>query len=511
MQPFDLSAYLWPEAENQRQPQGYAELARDEPLCKDLVFAFEASQGIVDLATRKLGEAQGSGVTLGTGPFGRQFNFSGSQPSRSCSFGTHQALLGAKEATWDILIYFAAGNASTHFYGQWDSGNLWLLQNNYGSLIWVAADDNGGTRRRWDASNILTAAGWYRIIASWQGGANKFLLVNGVDRTSALAETNVGATAIGTLNTADYLQVGKVSGGSSLNGAVTFARAWKRGLTAAECYTLHNSPWKIFAGPSIPFSVESSIAAGATLEGNAQAQASASGNLILAATLDGAALVVAGAGGNLTTQIPLAAASVAVVSATGELLTGIPLSGAALAQAIAAGTLTAQIRLDGVALAQAAAQAGLTSAILLAGNAQGQAGAVGTLAADPGGLAGAAQATASAVATLTTRIQLSGSAAAQAGVAGILTTAIPLAADALARAIATGTLSVPILLAGSAAALATATGVLSDVAAPAPTVAYRLTATVQRLARLSCGAAPLAQLDAGVRRLTTITHRVSHV
>jgi len=232
-------------------------------------------------------------------------------------------------------------------------------------------------------------------------------------------------------------------------------------VTDGEPRSLSENPWQIFKPRRRITYIDLGAPAAATLEGHAQAQASATGNLTLAATLDGAALSVATATGTLTTQIPLAGAAVSVVSAAGELLTGIPLSGAAVAQAVAAGSLTAQIRLDGNALAQAAASAGLTSAILLAGNAQGQATATGALAGESSGLAGDAKAEAAAVATLTTSIRLSGSAAAQAGVSGILTTQIQLTGAALAEAIATGVLSEQIYLAGDAKSSASASGILA--------------------------------------------------
>lgn len=274
---------------------------------------------------------------------------------------------------------------------------------------------------------------------------------------------------------------------------------------------LSENPWQIYQ-PRRQVTVPSLGApVGATLEGHAQAQAAASGNLTLSASLDGLALSVATATGQLTTQIPVAGAAVSVVSAAGNLLTGIRLSANAVASAVAAGNLSAQIRLDGAALAQAAASAGLTSAILLAGNAQGQAGASGTLAGGTSGLAGDAQAAATAIATLTTSIRLSGSAAAAAGVNGLLTTQIPLTAAALAQAIATGSLSVAILLAGEARVEASASGVLGDTVVPEATVHFRLSADVARLTQVAASVWRVVLIETNVARLTRLVHEVKHV
>lgn len=189
-----------------------------------------------------------------------------------------------------------------------------------------------------------------------------------------------------------------------------------------------------------------------------------------AATLNGVALSVASASGELTTQIPLTGTAVSITTV--------------------AGVLTAQIRIEGAALAEATA--------------------TGMLAGGDNGLAGQAAIHTAAVATLTTSIRLSGDAAMQAGVSGELTTQIPLTATALAEAIATGMLSVPILLAGAATAEASASGVLSDAPEAAAPVYFRLTACAQRVARLACADARLVQLQAGTRRLTTLTYRVTH-
>ena len=275
---------------------------------------------------------------------------------------------------------------------------------------------------------------------------------------------------------------------------------------------LSSNPWQIFRAPDSRIWIPSSggAPAGAVLAGNAQGQATATGNLTLQASLDAVALAVATASGNLTTFIPLAGAAVAIGAANGSLTTGIKLSAAATASALASGSLVAQIKLNGAALAQAAASAGLTSAILLAGIAQGHATASGTLAADPGSMAGNAQAQAVAVATLTTSIKLSGTAAAQAGVSGILTTNISLTAAALAQAIATGTLAVPILLAGAAHGVATASGNLTAPDSPATAVHFRLSSSVRRLTKAVCMVQRLTQAKASAQRLTTINHEVQH-
>ena len=235
-----------------RQPLRQPRIDYSNGITKDIVFSFEAGVGNRDLVTAVAGEPLLSGVSPSSGLYGRQYSFSGSQANRSCSFGLHKALCGATSATWDILVYFNSSNPSANIFNQWDSNSLWLLQASAGSLIWVAADDDLGNRRRWDMSSAFTSSGWYRIIASWQGVADKVLLINGINKSDSLSVVSSLATQIETTNTGDYLQIGMSAYGSALQGSVCFARAWKRGLTLSECKSLHEKPWQIFDPETIP-------------------------------------------------------------------------------------------------------------------------------------------------------------------------------------------------------------------------------------------------------------------
>lgn len=208
------------------------------PITRYLKFAFEAGYGKRDLVTGVAGGGAGSGVTYGVGNFGKQVNFSGAQGDNAFEFGVHQGLFGATGTTFDILVYFASGNQTCHFFSQWDGQNQeWLLQNSSGTLIWVAADGTVANtdRTRFDLSAAFASAGWYRIIASWRGGTNRTLLINGVEKNASVNQST--ATIVGT-TTGDKIAIGRSVGGSSLNGSVVFARAWSAGLSADSCKRL---------------------------------------------------------------------------------------------------------------------------------------------------------------------------------------------------------------------------------------------------------------------------------
>lgn len=208
------------------------------PINMNLRFAFDAGYGKKDLVTGVSGGAVGSGVTYGVGPFGKQANFSGAQGDNSFEFGVHQGLFGATGTTFDILVYFATGNQTSTVLSQWDGNDQnFLVQNSAGTLIWVAADDtaSGTNRTRFDLASAFTSAGWYRIIAAWRGGTDRTLLINGVEKSASVNQSN--ATAVSTA-TVDKIAIGRNVGGSSLNGSVVFARAWRVGLSKASCLLL---------------------------------------------------------------------------------------------------------------------------------------------------------------------------------------------------------------------------------------------------------------------------------
>ena len=223
------------------------------PITFGLAFAFDAACGKRDLVTGATGGASGSGIIQrSNGLYGPQTLFNGAQGDNGYEFGVHRGLFGATGTTFDVLVYFATGNQTANFFGQWDGTDQnFLLQASSGSLVWVAADDtaSGSNRTRFDLSSAFTSAGWYRIIAAWRGGTDRTLIINRVERSASVVQSN--ATAVSTA-TVDKISIGKTVGGSALNGNVVFARAWRRGLGIGECRALSDSLWIIHPPETIP-------------------------------------------------------------------------------------------------------------------------------------------------------------------------------------------------------------------------------------------------------------------
>ena len=354
----------------QRQPLKAAKIDYSNPISKEIVFAFEAGAGQRDLVTGVAGESIGSGVSPSAGKFGRDFDFSGSQANRSCSFGVHLGLMGATEATWDIMIYFDAGNASAHFFGQWDNNQKWLLQNNVGQLVWVPAQDDSLGRRRFNSSApVFGSAGWYRVILSWFGGSSAVMMIN--RSVVGATQVNSNGVVIGPANTADYLQIGMVNGGSPLAGNVLFARAWRRGLSLSEMFSLNDNPWQIFDPETIPLFWSGVTAQSATASIAAAIRSDRTASASLSAAIQSAATASATLSGAIQTAQSATSGLTAYIVASGVRSESISLSAAISAARTATSSLSAAVAaartatatLDSAVQIEATASTGVSAAI----------------------------------------------------------------------------------------------------------------------------------------------------
>jgi hypothetical protein len=216
------------------QPQGPVGIDYSNPVCRDLVFAVEGSQGTRDLVKPDFGSFKPTAPM----PSGMAQVFGAASPS---IYSARQDLAGATAATWQVLFKMSVLGAE--IFEQWTGTQRWLVQTP-GSIIWVAAQDNAGNRRRWDVTGTQFVVDyWYSLILSWRGGSDASVLLNGTFKT--LSSVNAVATAIGTGLPA--VRVGSIT---TTGGSVALARAWRRGLSESEMLSLHANPWQIFKPPS---------------------------------------------------------------------------------------------------------------------------------------------------------------------------------------------------------------------------------------------------------------------
>lgn len=447
-----------------RQPQQPLDVDWKNPIAAGLVFDTNVANGLFDSVGRKFGEALSTAIKPVGGPYGLELDFPGNQTNRSASFGNaFTALNGATSAAWEILVRFDSTSDTPHFFSQWDSGLCWLLEKNGTGLIWVAADDNSGNRRRWDAGSLFPAAGYYHILASWLGGPNKALVVNGIDKTSSLSAVNSAATVIGDNTGSDYLQLGMANGGVALNGGIVFARIWNRGLSLDECMRRAANMWGIYRPEvrQVYF-----VAPAGALDASASGGAQAGGSAALAANVALAAIGLAVAGGSAqaSVDIPLFAAGITVAGGSANAAAMVTISAAGLAQAAGQAGLSANVLLAGAGAAQAAGNAALAAQLtaLASGGAQAggsanlQSGAQGSISASGADVAGG-------TAVIQVTVQIAASGAGQAGGSANLTGGAPgqISAVGGAQSAGAGTLSATVQITAAGFVQAMGAGVFS--------------------------------------------------
>lgn len=237
------------------QPQSPVGIDWGNPITKGLVFAWEASLG-KDMVSGVL-HNRGATVQKSVGRNGVQLGISGA--SGASNFGSSPTFSnGATETTAMLDIYFASGSPSEKPFGQWDGNNHWLIELDAGNLIWVAAQDSGAARRRWDATGFITAPGWYRIILVWRGGASAAAFVNGVDVSASLFVVNNTAMEID--STSQILSIGQTGPMTDIiGGFISGAKFWRRGLSDAEIKSLSANPWQLFKPSAKPIFVSASV------------------------------------------------------------------------------------------------------------------------------------------------------------------------------------------------------------------------------------------------------------
>lgn len=223
------------------QPQRWVEFDKSNSLTQGLVFAVDVGVGgPVELTTKELPISYNWPVVPNTGGLAAYIsaaaatNWQWGSDASVGSSGLNTILSGATQSTVEVVFRLRSTGVTPHLFGQWNltSGNHWLVQTNGTGLIWVAAEDAGGNRRRWDATSVFTAGVLHRLILSWQGGANKVMVLDGVDRTATLTNVSTVATSIKTNPFA--LRIAPNTAATP-NVEVVSARVWNRGMSLAEC------------------------------------------------------------------------------------------------------------------------------------------------------------------------------------------------------------------------------------------------------------------------------------
>ena len=400
----DLSAALWPETDQGRQPQG--------------IVAVDPALGLHDVYMPSLGIgslAAAGQLTANETYFRRQLTPTGIAYGHAAGglYTAAATLPAAGTYAAVLMVLGAAANGSNQstLIGNSSAG----LREQSGSLVYRCA-----------SSSVLTATlprgPGSVIFASWRNGQH---ILYHRDPTGAEEYYSTTATW-GNASPLDLL--------TEAGRAIVLLARWRDSVPPlAIQQALVRAPWSLVT-PTAPMLFWASPVGAADLAGDATAQASASADL--------------------ATGIPILGAALAVSSGSAALTTGIPVQGLGAALSSAGGALTAEIRLDTDALASALAAAALSSGIILTTEAVGQAAAQGQLD-NLIALLGAAAASSSATGSLDTAqagADLAGVAVGQAAASVSITVQILMDAAALAAAAAAAGLDTGIPLAGAAGA-----------------------------------------------------------
>lgn len=454
--PFDLASYIWPDVEQNNQPQQPLPIDWSNPATAGLVgsytpidngFVLGGKSSIVGNITQSIGSVG----KCWKGAYQASNNYV--KIERTAAFGY------TNQFAFEVLFKVNAFQTATFPYisgliGQYQSGEAVyygpMLRFNHdatlgsASRLGIAMQQSGGTIDKSAVNPANMNAGQvYHAVGSYDG-ATLALDVDGV-RVASTAVT--GAFDNNPNNFISLLSDYVVSAESwnhnrCLNGEIYLARIYNKGKTEAESRYLYENAWRLYKEPAnnlyfIP------VASGASdLSGLAQSSAVATAAITQALALTGGSIAIATAAGVLNQSIGLAGSAASISVANGVATLTTELSGAGLIAAFASGAINQAMALEGSAQAAATATGGL------GGDAD---------------LSGAVQAAATAAAQINLTLALSGAAVIAALATADLSVDSPgLSGAATGAAAATGYISIAVPAAGSANVAATGSGELSS-------------------------------------------------
>ncbi|MGO9915335.1 MAG: LamG-like jellyroll fold domain-containing protein, partial [Isosphaeraceae bacterium] len=139
-----------------------------------------------------------------------------------------------------VLVRFSTAALSSNQYLLYRVGG-WNL-NFAGGVGYIQWSGNGAARSSWPISGI-SANTWYTVAVTdlLQSNAGQQIYINGVPVTTSQSNNTAPA------NSASNIYVGSFQASSNwLNGSVSLALVWNRGLTAKEVDQVSVNPWQLF-------------------------------------------------------------------------------------------------------------------------------------------------------------------------------------------------------------------------------------------------------------------------
>ena len=237
------------------QPHGLARIDWSDPLNQGLRFVFDMARGPREFLTGETPRTSSDTLQSVVESSDQwraaylsaaiQENLQWGNNATATSSALNGILSGASQSTVELLFRTRSTGTTPHLFGQWNlsSGNHWLVQINGTGLVWIAAEDAGSNRTRFDGTSLFTANVWHRLILSWRGGSNFTAILDRTERS--LSTVSAAASTIRANPVA--LRIAPNTGGTP-NADVALARIWNRGLSRDECLQLaERMPFEFYA------------------------------------------------------------------------------------------------------------------------------------------------------------------------------------------------------------------------------------------------------------------------
>lgn len=344
----DLSRFIWPDADQGRQPQHVAPVDEASQLSAALVYAGNGPGrlGFFDAVGNTALTL--SGVSRGSRSCGTSLIFGGSATAQTSSgFGGDltNGLTVVAVFTPDV-----SGSKRTIIGIQGSTGIALFADSSDGIGLDVTGNYNVFT-----AGSLGITAGTKHVIAiSYTRSVGYAIALDGKIIASGVDSGGAGPVSA--------FRIGCRPGDASeaFNGGISSYLAFSSPKSNSQLVDLTRNPWQLFKSPLAIFMSQSA--------GGSSAIAAAGGD-----TASGSA--------NLSAQVALAAVGVSTASGSAGATVSVPLSAAGLDVSSGTANAVATITISAAGLAQAAGQAGLSAAVLIAAAGAAQAAGNGTLAA----------------------------------------------------------------------------------------------------------------------------------
>lgn len=239
----DLSSWIWPDADQKRQPQSNYQIDRSNPITAGL-------QAVINPLDRKY--TTFGTVTTGLNSSGQAIVSTNANSNNAQAVTSAAGTGGSFTVLWvgqftsnnPGLAYLGPAGTTNAGYTPTGGAYLWYSNGAYSvanNVIDFGYYDSSGTSHE-NTWSFAQPAGVVSICAALNNTVSQTLAVNGVLLSTQAATTARGVNSAVNALIAGPIDAGVITGGTNVN-LVAF---WNRALTPAEIASVSANPWQIF-------------------------------------------------------------------------------------------------------------------------------------------------------------------------------------------------------------------------------------------------------------------------